>query len=536
MTSVSGKIAMERTPVAMNIASPTQKVLALLSGAKQHGTGWMARCPAHDDHDPSLSVKEDIDGKVLLHCFVGCATEDIVHVLGLTMGDLFARRNGTNNVYPSSPRDPRNSATVNQKSQLTPEVTPEKTVAEAAQQSATVQQSNNGVTLAQYAEAKRLPIEFLQSLGLSNRRYKGLPAIHIPYYDPDGTVCSTRYRVAVSGKGHTVAKAGDTTCLYGLSRLEAPTPGSSITMVEGESDCQTLWFHGVQALGLPGAKNWKEDRDATSLEGFDTIYVVDEGDLGGKAIRRWLSASTIRHRVKMVTLGETKDPSALYLKDPSQFREQWQSACEAAIPWIDEAETEAKQRTDAAWLACKDLAEKPSILDAFAEDYHKLVAGEDRAGKLLFLSLMTRYLNRPVSAVLKGPSSAGKSYITEQVLSFFPPAVYYPLSGMSERALAYSEEPLKHRYLVIYEAARQAVLTLATEHRQLCSHIHALLAQAFDALRQEQRLVNTLDEELSSLNAQSVALGLLEGPPEIRREDWPSVFFREFERLRRSRW
>jgi hypothetical protein len=70
---------------------------------------------------------------------------------------------------------------VNQKSQLTPEVTPEKTVAEAAQQSATVQQSNNGVTLAQYAEAKRLPIEFLQSLGLSNRRYKGLPAIHIPY-------------------------------------------------------------------------------------------------------------------------------------------------------------------------------------------------------------------------------------------------------------------------------------------------------------------------------------------------------------------
>jgi hypothetical protein len=102
MTSVSGKIAMERTPVAMNIASPTQKVLALLSGAKQHGTGWMARCPAHDDHDPSLSVKEDIDGKVLLHCFVGCATEDIVHVLGLTMGDLFARRNGTNNVYPSS--------------------------------------------------------------------------------------------------------------------------------------------------------------------------------------------------------------------------------------------------------------------------------------------------------------------------------------------------------------------------------------------------------------------------------------------------
>jgi hypothetical protein len=400
----------------MSITGPVDKVLALLDGAKETLDGWTARCPAHDDHDPSLSIGQNIHGDVLLHCFVGCATEEIVRVLGLTMEDLFARRNGKNNMYPLPHRDPRNSATVNQKSQSTPEVTQEKTVAEAAQQSATVQQSNNGITLTQYAEAKRLLIEFLQSLELSNRRYKGLPAIHIPYYDTDGTVSCTRYRVAVIGKGHTVTKAGDTTCLYGLSRLETPTPGSSITIVEGESDCQTLWFHGVQALGLPGAKNWKEDRDATYVEGFDTIYVVDEGDLGGKAVRRWLSTSTIRHRVRMVNLGETKDPSALYLKDPSRFREQWQSACEAATPWTDEAEAEAKQQAETAWLLCKALAEKPSILDAFAEDYHTLVAGEDRAGKLLFLSLMTRYLNRPVSAVLKGPSSAGKSYITEQVV------------------------------------------------------------------------------------------------------------------------
>jgi hypothetical protein len=54
---------------------------------------------------------------------------------------------------------------------------------------------------------------------------------------------------------------------------------------------------------------------------------------------------------------------------------------------------------------------------------------------------------------MKGPSSGGKSYVTEQVLGFFPEEAYYALTAMSEHALAYSEEPLSHRFLVIYEAA-----------------------------------------------------------------------------------
>jgi hypothetical protein len=54
---------------------------------------------------------------------------------------------------------------------------------------------------------------------------------------------------------------------------------------------------------------------------------------------------------------------------------------------------------------------------------------------------------------LKGPSSGGKSFLVEQVLSFFPKGAYYALTAMSDRTLAYSEEPIKHRFLVIYEAA-----------------------------------------------------------------------------------
>jgi hypothetical protein len=81
------------------------------------------------------------------------------------------------------------------------------------------------------------------------------------------------------------------------------------------------------------------------------------------------------------------------------------------------------------------------------------LVGEQRAAKLIYLVLTSGLLNRPLCAVVKGPSSTGKSFITGRVLSLFPASAFYRLSGMSERALAYGKEPLVHRTLVIEEAA-----------------------------------------------------------------------------------
>jgi 5S rRNA maturation endonuclease (ribonuclease M5) len=49
----------------------------------------MAKCPAHDDSSPSLSVGEGDDGRVLLHCHAGCTHDQIVAAVGLTVADLF---------------------------------------------------------------------------------------------------------------------------------------------------------------------------------------------------------------------------------------------------------------------------------------------------------------------------------------------------------------------------------------------------------------------------------------------------------------
>jgi hypothetical protein len=100
------------------------------------------------------------------------------------------------------------------------------------------------------------------------------------------------------------------------------------------------------------------------------------------------------------------------------------------------------------------LAHEDDILGHLARDL-RLVGhiGEERAAKLLYLVATSRLLDKIVSTVVKGPSAAGKSAVVERILGFFPDEAYYSLSGMSERALAYSEEPLQHRVLVVYEAA-----------------------------------------------------------------------------------
>lgn len=68
-------------------------LLDRLDGVRQTGAGrFMARCPAHADRNPSLSIRALDDGRVLLHCFAGCEVADVVGAVGLTISDLFPPR------------------------------------------------------------------------------------------------------------------------------------------------------------------------------------------------------------------------------------------------------------------------------------------------------------------------------------------------------------------------------------------------------------------------------------------------------------
>lgn len=67
-------------------------LLARLEGVRPAGDGrWYARCPAHDDKSPSLSIR-DTGEKVLLHCFTGCDPEDVLTAVSLDWSDLYPDR------------------------------------------------------------------------------------------------------------------------------------------------------------------------------------------------------------------------------------------------------------------------------------------------------------------------------------------------------------------------------------------------------------------------------------------------------------
>jgi hypothetical protein len=104
--------------------------------------------------------------------------------------------------------------------------------------------------------------------------YPRLPPVpntlRIPYLKPNGTDGPVRFRIALEKGEHDDCfrwKKCSTTTLYGIWRLSLARKRGSVVLVEGESDCHTLWYHDVPAIGLPGAGTWNEAREADHLDG-----------------------------------------------------------------------------------------------------------------------------------------------------------------------------------------------------------------------------------------------------------------------------
>ena len=68
-----------------------EAILDRLQGVRRNGSGWMARCRAHEDRTPSLSIRKE-NGKILLHCFGGCSIEAVCAALKIEVRELFDKR------------------------------------------------------------------------------------------------------------------------------------------------------------------------------------------------------------------------------------------------------------------------------------------------------------------------------------------------------------------------------------------------------------------------------------------------------------
>lgn len=90
----------------------TAETIARALGGRKVGHGWMARCPAHDDREPSLSIR-DADGKVLVRCHAGCDQRDVIATLkerGLWDGKVRSSLRKSHRCRVSSPQSNQNQA------------------------------------------------------------------------------------------------------------------------------------------------------------------------------------------------------------------------------------------------------------------------------------------------------------------------------------------------------------------------------------------------------------------------------------------
>ena len=421
--------------------NPIDDVLNRLQNVKQHNSYFMASCPAHPDDEPSLSISEGDDGKVLLKCFAGCTAEEIVVAIDLKMSDLFAERGG-GGVIPLN-----TTASLHHPS----ENTHNKAERGDAEGNAV---GDAPPTLENYASYVGLSPRFLKSLGLREIHYVDQKAVKIPYLDRRGEEVCVRFRVALTGSPKIKTRKGDKHRLYGLQSIDEMRNTGFCILVEGESDAHVGWYHEQPVIGIPGASGFQSDWTG-ELDGFEKIYAVVEPDEAGEQFwQRLATESSLQERLYRVDLAGVKDLRELHLQNQEQFVINLHEALGRAVHWMDIAESEALERSRKAWERCSDLASKEDILSRFYITLNASgVAGERKTAMILYLALVSRRLDRPVSIVVKGPSSGGKSFLVEKVAEYFPTSAVYALTAMSEKVLAYSEEPIKHRFLILYEAS-----------------------------------------------------------------------------------
>ena len=204
---------------------------------------YMCRCPAHDDKNASLCVRDGEKG-IVLKCQAGCDVESVVSAMGLKMRDLFHEQQQT-------------SSTQNRK---TPAAKP------AAKPSGAKKPRGKFVCAYQYTdESGKVLFEACR------------------YQRPDGDkTFSLRQPDPTDPSGYKWTKEGARLVLYRLPEvLKAIKDGRPVFVCEGEKDCDNMAKLGYVATTNPmGAGKWHVGDYTPSLKGADLYIIPDNDDVG----------------------------------------------------------------------------------------------------------------------------------------------------------------------------------------------------------------------------------------------------------------
>jgi uncharacterized protein (DUF983 family) len=383
--------------------------------------GYLVRCPVHPDDQPSLSISEGNNGRVLLYCFAQCDYRAIA--------DAFVRQGANPAWFGLLPR----------------------------------------ITLSALAQNDPQLLATLQVLGCVEQDSK----VGFPVTYADGTQ-GFHFRVALDGKGkwkhQTGGKASEAVfALHGERVQQAIARCHAVIVTESPMDAATLlaaskWTNlpAISVLGKGNAKAISADLhrqtllDAIGDDG--TIFVWVEPDADGFAQK---IADALQRPVKAIFApdAERKDAYRLWLA----LNKDWDAFAQIIADLVAQA-TEvtpqqsalldtplngnAPQREHSTCPYCnltddELLALARPILDAenpVADAAKRLcdaagIVAEDENAQLLLLIATTRILPNPVHALVVGTTGAGKSALVNAISAAIPPCHRRTLVGTSARAL-----------------------------------------------------------------------------------------------------
>jgi hypothetical protein len=101
------------------------------------------------------------------------------------------------------------------------------------------------------------------------------------------------------------------------------------------------------------------------------------------------------------------------------------------------------------------IAFDPDLMERVAEDYQGLgVAGEKQNCQCLYLVGTSRLLDKPLSGLVQGASSTGKSFLIEKTEELRPPEKVLKATRMTPQAIYHLQEPIAHKLVVGGERSR----------------------------------------------------------------------------------
>ena len=208
------------------VSPEVQNFLGRLDGVRANGNNWSARCPCrHDDQNPSLSIGQGEDGRVLVTCHRGvpCDVDEICSSVGITVSELMPPK-----------RDKKRKLTL--------------------------------VENYDYRDASGTLLFQKQRL-----------------VDEDGKKTFIQRRVDPETGEWVKNLDGVEKILYNLPKVcAARDAGETIWVVEGEKDVDTLERLGIVATTMPGGAGKWLDIHTETLAGANIVLVADNDESGKK--------------------------------------------------------------------------------------------------------------------------------------------------------------------------------------------------------------------------------------------------------------